>query len=130
MGLGSYGYSSDISHINLDSSTYLTGGYGGLLVEPVILPRYTVHFTVPILMGGGSTALNEEVLSGNYRTYSRNYENFLFFEPGLNIELSITKIIRLGLGTKYMITTPLTTAAHKELLSGLNYAFNLKLGWF
>ncbi len=57
MGFGGTGFINDISYNNAENQyTNLTGGYGGLLLEPIILPWFPVHVSLPILFGAGGIA--------------------------------------------------------------------------
>lgn len=129
IGVGGFGYSNDLSMVYPDSGHYLEGGYGGLLIEPILFPAKPIHVTFPILIGAGTSSFNDEIF-GNYGTYRRNYENYLFAEPAVNVELSLTKFMRFGVTARYMMTTPISNEEHENALTGLNYGFNLKIGWF
>jgi hypothetical protein len=36
-----------------DNGLYLSGGYGGFFVEPIIAPNFPIHASFPVLIGGG-----------------------------------------------------------------------------
>src|SRR4030043_190489 len=48
IGLGGTGFINDVSYnSSLDQNVILSGGYGGLLLEPIILPGFPVHISIP-----------------------------------------------------------------------------------
>lgn len=133
MGFGIFGncFASDFNYKN---DKYISGGYAGLFVEPIIGPRFPVHLSIPIRFGmGGAT---------NFEKYS-NYDNFdsevnytnsdMFFviEPGVEIELNMTKYFRIAFGAYYRQTTDLMiNGFDNDALTGLSGGVTLKFGKF
>ena len=60
IGLAGYGFANDVSYektINGNPDNYtLAGGYGGLLIEPILWGLKPVHISIPILIGAGGAA--------------------------------------------------------------------------
>lgn len=103
------------------SSYYLVGGYAGIFIEPIILPKYPVHIAAPFLIGAGWLTLNE------YTWYSPyDWDSYFIVEPGLEVEFSLLKFFRISLGVSYRYTTNLRMQGVPEnLMHGLggNIAF-------
>lgn len=78
------------------------GGQGGFFIEPAILAKKPVHFTVPLIIGAGGIAHNvvwdEDTNNENKVT---NGSAFFLFEPGLTLEMNMTKFMRIQLGGSY-----------------------------
>jgi hypothetical protein len=116
------------------SSLYM--GYGGLLIEPVIAYRSPVHFTLPVIVGaGGVTYGYGSRLPEDFDplTYDDRYDAQAFFvvEPGIELEMNIIPLLRVGIGASYRYTTDLDLpATPKDALHGLNAGISVKVGRF
>jgi len=112
----------------------MSGGYGGLLIEPILASPKSIHLSFPISMGIGQNQYFRDSLG--YREWDWDYraevvQDFVYIEPGVNVEFNLTKFMRFGITGSYMLTdalnrTPLTTTQ----LDGLSVSANIKLGWF
>jgi hypothetical protein len=136
IGFGGSGFINE-NHFepSLNSNVFLTGGYGGLFIEPIVMPNYPVHLSFPILLGGGGIS---------YVTENMNYDNnmiedseaFLIAEPGAEIELNLTRFFRLAIGASYRFTTPFevgmaqTPTVDSGALQGFTYMMTFKFGRF
>jgi hypothetical protein len=111
---------------NPDSSYYLVGGYGGIFIEPIILPKYPVHLSAPFLIGVGWLTLNE------YTWYSPyDWDSYVIVEPGLEMELSLLKFFRISVGASYRYTTNLRMEGVPEnLMHGFGGNITFKFGAF
>ena len=134
IGFGGHGFFNDLDD-GLDERTALTGGYGGLILEPIILPRSPVHISVPVLLGFGGIAALEEYPDfdsdpwGNYDY--RDSDVYFVLEPGINMELSIVKFMRIGLGVSYRLTEDISLEdVNKRALNGFSGGLTLKFGKF
>jgi hypothetical protein len=57
LGIGGYGFVNDPIYNSVDDLNYsLAGGYGGLIMEPIIMGWFPVHISLPILIGAGGVA--------------------------------------------------------------------------
>ena len=105
-------YFNNIYHTETGSAmlgAYLVGGYGGGLIEYTAFPRSVVHFSIPVMIGGGYFAYLEDYYfnkdyyhngsSMNYNTI--DYSVCFVIEPGIKAEFNILKILRLGAGVSY-----------------------------
>ena len=146
LGGGGYGFYSNFNHDanyqpTLDNYS-LGGGYGGLLIEPIIAPFEPVHISVPILIGGGSAfVMNDFYYHGNYHDYDLGYGGFFVFEPGIDIEVNIVKFFRVALNASYRYTSDLSLDYYNingdyeftvpsNALRGFNFGVTMKFGKF
>jgi len=131
---------------------FLAGGYGGILVEPIILPMSPVHVSFPILFGmGGVTAAPP----GNWDEYDPHggyyYDNYYYdtdfffvFQPGVEAEFNITKFFRIAVGGSYRLTDGINLrykyfdsnneeqiiSVSSNALNSFNANITFKFGWF
>ena len=110
LGIAGVGFTSDFAPIDADYYA-LSGGYGGLIMEPIILGWLPVHIALPVLIGGGGMA--------SYSTNSDpwDYDNIdptfgeytVFFvgEVGVELEFNLVKFFRLSLFGNYRWTSHL-----------------------
>ncbi len=118
-----------------NTSYSYTGGYGGILIEPILFPKYPVHISFPILLGGGGIA--RSVLTNYYypyeytQVYVENAEAFLIAEPGMEVEFNVARWLRLGLGASYRFTTSFEPSSFEtNPLNGFTGGFSMKFGKF
>jgi hypothetical protein len=114
---------------------YLVGGYGGFFIEPTIAPRFPIHVSFPIIIGGGGLALNYDTwhdYDWEYEDYNPyDWDSYFVLEPGAEIELNLVKFLRVGFGASYRYTTDMHMQyVPKDLMRGWNYNFTLKMGVF
>lgn len=135
IGFGGLGFINDMNFNNvLSQNVNLTGGYGGLILEPIILPRIPVHISTPVLFGVGGIAYMTSYGSAdsnepNYMT--EDATSFVIIEPGVDVELNIVKFFRLGLGASYRYTSEINLYdTSPGVLNGLSYYISLKFGKF
>ncbi len=54
VGMGVNEFISEYRHDDLSGrDIFIMGGYGGMYIEPIVLPRMPVHASFPLLMGFG-----------------------------------------------------------------------------
>lgn len=135
LGFGGLGFINDIHFDDiLNQNVNLTGGYGGLVLEPIILPRIPIHISTPVLFGVGGIAYMSSYGSvdwdePNYMT--EDATSFVIIEPGVDVELNIVKFFRLGLGASYRYTSEINLYdTSPDVLNGLSYNISLKFGKF
>ena len=127
-------YSSNIP--DLQTGAYLFGGYGGGLFEYTAFPRSVVHFSIPVMIGGGYFAYFDDIPNAHSDYNSWDYStidwNVCFvIEPGIKAEFNILKMLRLGIGVSYryspnfeLVNTP------DDLLNQFTGRFSLRFGKF
>ncbi|MCK5867053.1 MAG: hypothetical protein KAG14_01510 [Mycoplasmataceae bacterium] len=92
---------------NKEKDAFISGGYGGFLIEPIFYGNNPVHFSIPIIIGGGGIAyVREGYLEEDYGYNSLDiYDAFFVFEPGIEIEMNMTSFFRIALGLSYRFTS-------------------------
>jgi hypothetical protein len=136
IGIGGTGFINDITYNAAeDLYTNLTGGYGGLVMEPILLPWFPVHVSLPVLIGAGGIANVTSVGTGNnYEppAYVDDAASFFIIEPGAELELNFIKHFRLSLGVSYRFTDEiiLRTVPVSYPLNGWTGTLTLKFGKF
>lgn len=114
-------------------------GYGGLMLEFIALPKKAVHLSFPIIIGAGGTSVGAEIAQDpnqidplEYNTYDF-VESSAFFvvEPGVSLELNMTRFFRLNFGATYRFIsgTDLVRVKNNDL-SDLTFSLALKFGSF
>lgn len=137
IGFGGTGFLNEYHYdVNLDQDVFLTGGYGGLYLEPILFPKSPVHLAFPVLIGVGGVSFvsyNDEFWDSNF---VEDYEGFIIVEPGVDIELNLTRFMRLGMGATYRLPAAFefannpNTAAYARALKGFTYNLTFKFGSF
>jgi hypothetical protein len=148
LGLAGYGFFSNIDfngpYIPTIDNYSLGGGYGGLLLEPIIAPFSPVHISIPVLIGGGGTFVIDEMnYHGNYHGYYDygSYASYFVFEPGVDIEVNVVKFFRVALNVSYRYTSDLDLDYYSlpgikeftvpsDALRGFNAGLTMKFGKF
>jgi hypothetical protein len=118
-----------------DEDVNLNGGYGGLLVEPILFPRAPVHLSFPIIGAVGGVAYTRTSRSFNSWDYHSSWvedtETFFLVEPGVEIEMNIVRFFRLALGVSYRFTTDLQLLdTSPDALEGFTAGVTFKFGKF
>lgn len=114
-------------------------GYGGLLLEYIAFPKKAIHLSFPVLIGAGGTSLGAETYVAQSNYYQEGWETYDFIEssgffvlePGVFVELNMTKFFRLSAGGTYRYITGvnLQRMSSKDL-RGATFSFALKFGGF
>jgi hypothetical protein len=121
----------------------LEGGYGGLLLEYILLPNSKVHVAFPLMIGGGfmgytnSGHHNDSIIFNNSSKefhHGHNYissDHFFVIEPGVRLEFNMLKSLRLGLTLSYRYSPDFklqNTSA--DLINQFTAKLSLRLGKF
>ena len=102
IGLGGYGLTSNFKVENNEEidDLYLYGGYGGLILGAIFSPKEVVHIYTPVLIGAGGMEVTDRNYLNNFHrpqpsfgTYSET-SAFFVVEPGLEVELNVTRFLR------------------------------------
>ena len=123
-----------------ENYSFISGGYGGFLIEPTFYPMEQVHFSVPIIIGGGAAVFVNDRYFDDLHYYSENFDEFFVFEPGIEVELNIVNFFRVALGVSYRITSDINLTTDitdktiiildKKDLNKLVVKLNFKFGKF
>ncbi|HRY99524.1 MAG TPA: hypothetical protein P5550_10765 [Bacteroidales bacterium] len=137
LGVGGFGLMNDIpvdQYWQEEEKMSLIVGYGGILLEPIFMARQPVHLTMPILVAGGAISM----APGSYWTSEQDWDpgayhnDIIFvFEPGLELELNLTRFMRLSGGVSYRLTSEIELPGMEDdILNGYAATFSLKFGKF
>jgi len=111
------------------------GGYGGFLIEPIVMPRSAVHLSFPVIIGAGG------IVYSSFYDYNNDWESqdyhtgdaraFFIVEPGVEAEINAVKWIRLAIAGSYRFTQRVDLEGSKENpLDGFRLGFAIKFGKF
>lgn len=142
IGMAGNAFVADLNSNVVPENDYnvLAGGYGGLLVEPIIFPMKPVHLSFPIIIGAGAVFFDTGYYN-DYNSHPTNFEPYFVVEPGLEIEMNICRFLRIGVGGAYRFTTDVdlkytnSTGLEQTVLSGnemsnFNTYISFKFGKF
>ncbi len=128
IGLAGYGmpednYNDYYHHEYFDDDEWALG-YGGLELGIISgKPRHG-QIAMGVLIGGGWVNVDEKFFENNYG----EYDGFFVLEPQLDVMLSLSRNVRLGLGAGYRFVDDLQSIRYTtEDLEGPT--FNLTLGF-
>lgn len=140
IGIAGSGFANDMEFektLGGNTKDYLlVGGYGGLLIEPIIGSFKPVHLAIPVIIGaGGATYIDDfwnPFNDPDFHEYNRiDSDAFFVIEPGIEIELNMVKFMRLSIGGYYRYTSGLNLEnTDNELLNGFSAGIALKFGKF
>jgi hypothetical protein len=111
LGVAAKGFASNFESenpMNGQRHHYYNGGYGGFLIEPIVLPRFPVHLSFPVVMGVGGVGYywKEYNISNEHWIDGYTYSNmFLVVEPAAELEFNVTRFMRMSLGASYRYTS-------------------------
>lgn len=131
IGMGGQGFVSENEfNATLNEDVFRAGGYGGLLIEPILLPKFPVHLSFPVLMGAGGVAYTLDTYDDQV-DYVEDSDAFLFVQPGVELELNVVRFMRIAFSASYRITTEIELIdTDKDALTGLNFGIVFKFGKF
>jgi hypothetical protein len=139
LGMAGSGFMNDYSwNENLAGgrNVNLTGGYGGLLIEPIILPRFPVHISIPVLIGAGGIAYTSTFNpypydSQDFDLMVEDATGYFLVEPGIEVELNVVRFFRLAVGGYYRFTTDIQLYdTPGNVMNGWSAGITLKFGKF
>lgn len=145
LGLAGYGLVTDLPNAAYDAHLLGEGqllrkvsqfrtGYGGLLIEPILAHRSAIHISLPILIGAGGCAY--ETYTGPHHdvdpgTWADDAQAYFVIEPGVDLEVNLVRMVRLGIGASYRYTSDITLpATPTDAMRGFNAVFAIKVGKF
>ncbi len=111
----------------------LVGGYGGMLLEPILWSNKIVHLTFPMSIGAGWLGYLEDWENNDYYHNGEIYDEdvFWYFEPGINVEVNVARFFRAGVGISKRFTQDLQLVnTSSTAFDQLNYGITLKFGGF
>ena len=135
IGLGGYGFINgvDTDYIFDNDHEYdLGGGYGGLIIEPILAPRLPVHISVPILLGVGGVGYVDSYDDwDNWYFDDDRSDAFLVLEPGIELEFNMSKHVRMAASLSYRFTSDVELEnIQSDVLEGTTVGLVFKFGKF
>jgi hypothetical protein len=126
-GSGIMGHSTYSSVGNI--YTGYSGGYGGLLIEPIFFSDKMVHFSVPMVFGGGG--VGKYVYNSNNFIGGDQYVAFAVFEPGLEVEFNMASWFRISAGAYYSFRSEIDAyLLTTDIVDPFNFGLTFKFGAF
>jgi hypothetical protein len=136
LGFAGTGFINEFEYTsNLDRNANLTGGYGGLLIEPIMFPMSPVHMAFPVIAGFGAVAYTTTPADADPWSYPtprvEETGTFLIVEPGVEIEMNVFKFFRLAFGLSYRFTSEIQLMnTPPDALNGIAAGVSFKFGKF
>ncbi len=150
IGLGGNAFITEpVYDVNLLEKYEFAGGYGGLLLEPIIGAKNPVHISFPILIGAGGITYNNHYGDDNDDDWNNEWEEdgyedsdaFFVIEPGIEIEFNLVKFMRFALTGSYRYTSNIgleyrsdnvkgQAIGKDDILRGWNIGLCMKFGRF
>jgi hypothetical protein len=133
IGLAANGFGGNVLHsdsLATDVDRRMAGGYGGVLLQYNVAPDRLVHGFVDSTIGGGAACYDTD--DANRSESCPSAAAFFVFEPSANVEVNVTKFMRVAVGGGYRLA--LSDTMNKGLassdLSGFLARANLEFGEF
>jgi hypothetical protein len=136
-------FSEKVYDERLAKDSYFSGGYGGLLIEPILLPKYPIHISLPVLMGIGGIGYTAKTSANDWGIFDsssddQDSKSFFILEPGVELEINVLKFFRLAVGGYYRLTNDVHLRYKNSndliespgFLKGFSAGVTLKLGKF
>lgn len=127
----------------IGDNTNIAGGYGGIYIEPIILPKFPVHLAFPITLGAGGIgySINRYDSNNNWDTnWQDNWVDsraFVIAEPGVEVEFNVTRFFRFAIGASYKFTSNIDIRYNdnsqiipRDALNGATVGVTFKFGSF
>jgi hypothetical protein len=143
LGAGAYNLASrniEARYIDpvVDENPLLEMNYFGFEIEYIHNPNCLVHYTFGALFGAGFVKYDLGTFEeSRYDYYDPDFGNawFFVFEPQANVELNVTRWLRVGAGAGYRMTVGALYEFHEEeigdrTLSDFNFQIFIKFGVF
>ncbi len=136
IGIAGYGFVNNLDYHNYYNGgsldKYLAGGYGGILLEPIIAGTMPVHLSFPVLIGMGGVAYFDEY-GRQYFDFYENADRDVFFvvEPAVEVEFNLVRFFRAAAFVSYRLTSNIDLPEiSPDVLKGLNVGMTFKFGKF
>ena len=137
IGLAGSGFFNDVKQsVTAQQDISLAGGYGGFFFEPTIMPKFPVHVAFPILIGAGGVSVVSVTDDNSWNDHykSEASDAFMVIEPGVEIELNVTRFFRFAVGAHYRYTSDVDIDPIYEIptdiLQGFSGGVTFKFGRF
>jgi len=126
-----------INNVDTDYNTLddpdLTGGYGGILIEPIVKPMSPVHVSFPVILGAGGIHKGGYDYGDNYweDEWKSNTDAFFIARPGVELEANVARFMRIAVGGYYRWAVDVDLEDYdSDVLNGFSGGISLKIGLF
>lgn len=124
-------YSSNSSLGMYENNVALGGIYGGFHLAPVFFSNKPVHFTIPVLIGGGTVGYYDYKTFENLDIEDYDWDVMFVIEPGINVEFNISRIFRIFANAKYRFTGDVDiNNLESDAFQGWSGGLGFKIGKF
>ena len=133
VGFEAHGFvpTAKFDNIYPTSEVIAIGGYGGMFLEPILFSNQIVHVTFPVAAGTGRFGYHEDSEVNSEPAQLLDEDSYWYLEPGVSVELNISKSFRLAVGASERFTEELELPnTPSSAFNGRNYFFTLKFGKF
>lgn len=109
----------------------LLGGYGGILLEPILFSNQVVHLTFPVSSGAGWLGYVPNIYGDEDSDQIVDQDVFWYVEPGAAVELNISRVFRLNFAVSKRFTQDLDLLGmERSGFDEMNYTLSMKIGRF
>jgi hypothetical protein len=153
LGIGAGGYRTwdnfTPSEISPNHALQLRAEFGGGKVEYTLNPNSLVHFSFPLMIGGGRASIDSTGrrpgpgMDGPYGHHGGPGEHgsqisFFLIQPGINVEANVLRFVKIFAGASYRIVSNSETHASPYIsadppslsqLQGLSFSAGIKIGY-
>lgn len=143
MGIAFTPFFTENPQQNNKTGTSYNGTYIAFFLEPTFFSEKPIHFSVPLLIGGGGISTKNSHYGKPYSyQWNKRWEDYLLFEPGINVEVNLARFLKIFAGFSYRMATELsldkvenqtkvrTTIFKNGEFNGLSFLFGIKVGKF
>ncbi|HPJ79022.1 MAG TPA: hypothetical protein PK489_09535 [Prolixibacteraceae bacterium] len=142
VGLAGYGFFNNLGVYQWPAESMvnysITGGYGGIFIEPIVGGLKPVHLSFPVLLGMGGAGLLRTYRPGYQEPWEEPWDFtlpegdfFLVIEPAVELEFNLARVFRTAAYASYRFTSPVELLGKApDVLRGFNFGLTFKLGKF
>ncbi len=115
-------------YVNQNPSDRLTLGHGGFWLGYSLFGEKPIHITLSSLIGWGEFGVMQ-----NYGTYPFVRDKIFVLAPTVEVEVNLTRYLRIGAGASYNLYTMVDQSIHGYSngdLSAPGGFLSFKFGWF
>ncbi len=123
------------SEISTNHDLQLRTQFGGAKIEYTLNPNNAIHFSFPLLIGGGRASIDSAGRGrghdnrGPFTRYGGppgNQVSFFLVQPGVNIEANLLRFVKVFTGVSYRIVSGGESRSSTNLLPGPPYLGQLQ----
>jgi hypothetical protein len=135
LGIGGSSFINTPQYITaLNTDVSLTGGYGGLFGEIILLPKKKIHLSFPVLIGLGAISATSLISNGtDYYSSIEETSVYMVAEPAVELEFNLTRFFRMAGYFSYRYTSNIDMDriyASSDALTSYSAGVRIKFGKF